>query len=143
MEMIIVIAIIGLIASVSWRSLSEGKKRNEVGNVCKVVASMINKTRSYALTGKQVRSGSPSSFIFRLNNEVIIEGTGENGNEELDRFIELRGVSCGQVRLSYTPPNGRLISASGLNGGEIICSLNGDYPKTIQVSKYRAICENN
>jgi len=50
-ELMVVIAIIGIGASISWESLSNARNQTKVNGACESAAVTINKARSYALAG--------------------------------------------------------------------------------------------
>jgi prepilin-type N-terminal cleavage/methylation domain-containing protein len=50
-ELLIVISIIGVAATLSWSGLSTVRQQSVVDNACDSVAVMANKARSYALAG--------------------------------------------------------------------------------------------
>jgi prepilin-type N-terminal cleavage/methylation domain-containing protein len=69
-ELLIVIAIIGIMAALSWTALNSSKNNVQLENACGDVVSAINKARNYALTGAvpsgthfvSISSGDGSSY---------------------------------------------------------------------------------
>lgn len=108
-ELIMVIAIIGILAAVSWESLGGAKQTSHYDNACQITAAMINKTRNYALTGKMVGSNVPGQF--RIN----LSGTNINiyGDGSLIETVALsNGASfSGSYSVIFNVPNGDLASS--------------------------------
>jgi prepilin-type N-terminal cleavage/methylation domain-containing protein len=133
MELLVVIAIIGILASVSWETLGGVKKKSDATNACEQVASMINKTRNYALSGKVVGASVPTSFSITINNSIVtITNTNLLATET---FSIPGGVDCGDWSSTYASPN-----AIG-TGGSITCvSSDGASSRTVTVTPYQAVC---
>jgi prepilin-type N-terminal cleavage/methylation domain-containing protein len=50
-ELLVVVFIVSVLATLSWESLANARKKTQVGNACESVAVLANKARSYALSG--------------------------------------------------------------------------------------------
>lgn len=61
-EMVIVIAIVGIMTSMIIVSLGTGRTQREVETNAREFASILKEAQNYALTGKQVGSGVTCSF---------------------------------------------------------------------------------
>lgn len=83
LELLVVIAIVSIIAVVSFEMLSRAKENTQEESACNDIAALINKTRSYALTGK-CSGGSAMTVTMTLSgNMVTITDDGGNCNESL------------------------------------------------------------
>lgn len=123
-EVLLVVAIIGIIASVSWVTLVGAKKNSDVLNSCEQVASMINKTRNYVLSGRVAIS------------TVTINGNFVSINSPIENFTIPNGVNCTAKAFTYKAPD----AVDVLNTGEIICS-NGGNSRKVTVTPYQAVCD--
>jgi len=118
-EVVIVIAIIGIIAVISWYSLSQASKQTVVENACNTTASMINKARNYALTGKKslcectsppcvnncdTIPGVPGTFSVTLENSNI-QINGIWGWWEATKLIERKDLDS-DIEFSNAPLSG-------------------------------------
>lgn len=130
-EVIIVVAIVGIIASISWATLGGAKKSSEVNNACNQVAAMINKTRNYALSGKQP-SDNASAFVLTINDSTV-----SINSNPVETFTLAGGVSCGSASFSYNIPYG----SPDIKNPNITCSVAGGESRTVKVAPFNAVCE--
>ena len=133
-EVMAVIAIIGILAIVSWSSLGSSKRNVQVDSACNQAAAMINKARGYALSGKVVSGKTPQNFSVTLSgSDVIIKADGA-----LMETMKLAGgVQCSGA-YSFSLPTGTC-SGCGSMGN---CWVSGTaYQKKINVTKFSAKCE--
>ena len=135
-EIIIVIAIIGIISAVSWSVLGGAKKSAAVNDACNQVAAMVKKTRNYALSGKLDASGSvPDFFRIKTGGPIVIYSVVSNTETQMESFSLAGGVSCNDEKLTYKVPDG-----SGGSNQSIVCSVGGS-SRTVSVTPYTAICQ--
>lgn len=118
-EVLITTAIISLVAAISLISLSDVKKRQEVNGAMRQVASAVREAQNYALTGKNISSGtSDQPCLFRVR---------ANGNPDAQTFqLEQMNVGHSQcpgggsnsadewASISYRTMNGVSVSASAV-----------------------------
>ncbi len=129
-ELMAVIAIIGIVATISWTTLGGAKKTSDAANACEQVASMINKTRGYALSGKLPAGTDTSSISITGGNTVTITNPAEPA------FIIPGGVVCDNGSFSYRAP-----SAVGLfSATNIVCRVTGGTSRTVEVLPLKAAC---
>jgi len=129
LELITVIAIIAIISAISWSTLGGAKKQSDVNNACEQVASMINKTRNYALSGKIAEA------VFRLGYlTVTIDG--------VESFNIPGGVDCtpyGEFR--YKAPGAiGLFNSVPFSSQDITCK-SGTASRTVSVTPFTAVCK--
>ncbi len=123
-EVMSVIAIIGIVSVISWEMLGGAKKTSDVTNACEQVASMINKTRGYALSGR-----TATATVRIINNNTVTI------NSPAESFTIPGGVTCTNATFTYAAPN-----AVG-GSGTVTCTANGgSASRTIDVSPLRAAC---
>ncbi|HCP09002.1 MAG TPA: hypothetical protein DIT25_04360 [Candidatus Moranbacteria bacterium] len=130
-ELMIVIAIIGIMSGVALVSLSGSKEKKEVETAAREVEAAIRETQNGALTGKGV-GASPGCYFnffydkaagtfgtdggcmnvtYKLNNGVAFSGSGSFGfsipfGDTLGGEIKLeKGATCYMVKAS---PSGRV-----------------------------------
>ena len=121
-ELLVVVAIIGIISAVSWKLMGNAKKSSDVHNACTQVAGIINKARNSAVSGK--------CKIAR----VIVNGGGVTSYcDAANEFFTLRGVSCSGGSFTFTAPTGVGVS------GTVTCSSGAD-SRTVNVTPYNAVC---
>jgi prepilin-type N-terminal cleavage/methylation domain-containing protein len=149
-ELLIVIAIIAIISAISWSTLGGGKKQSSVNNTCEQIASMINKTRNYALSGNVgTTSANPAKFftIHIGKSDSTIAFT--NGSKEIPleaNVPHLGGVTCEEVQMNYFVPDATLsigyADGRGVSviSNDIKCQSDGNI-RTIKVTPFTAVCE--
>lgn len=123
-ELMAVIAIVGIMTAIAWATLGNSRKSVDVDGACSQLAGSINKARGYALTGK-------SSF----DNTVVISGSGNsytivgasNESASLPKGVAVNAFSC-----TFVAPNG-IMSGCGT------IAFSGS-TKTITVSAFNAKC---
>lgn len=123
LELITVIAIIAIISAISWSTLGDTKKQSDANNACEQVASMINKTRNYAVSGKL----SPAIITISSNSVSINSAPAETVSIP-------GGVNCGSWTSTYVAPN-----AIGTNINNINCT-SGTASRVVNVTAFRAVC---
>ena len=131
-ELIVVLAIIGIISIVSWAALRGSKPSAQLTGACNEAAAAINKTRGYALSGKVGLDGVtvPDFFQVRfVNSTIMIPETGET-------IILPGGVDCSTRTYIFSVPHGGK-TGSNLN---LSCS-NSSGTKTVEVTEFRAVCK--
>lgn len=137
-ELIIVIAIVAIISAVSWSVLGGAKKSAAVNDACNQVATMINKTRNYALSGKQVNGVVPDSFRIKTGGPVVIYSVTSSGETQMESFSLAGGISCGSYIFTYNVPDG----VSGIEEEEVFCTdADIDAIRTVNVTPYVATCQ--
>lgn len=156
-EVVSVIAIIGIFAGISWKNLSDNKKHAEVEAAASEIASLINQTRGYALTGKKINMGgnekvpgyftivfSPDGLYSRIAmvsscNDFVDYEIFENGIE-ISKKVNLNGYVGFFKRFCYNVPNG---DGNISNIEEIIVESKSDFniKRTVTINPYRAIVE--
>ncbi len=133
-ELIVVLAVVAIVTTISWSALSGMKNRANVNNACGQVSAMINKTRNYALSGKKVNGVVPASFTVSVNgSDVTIAG----GGTTMETYTIPGGVNCvssSSWSSTYNVPN-----AVGTSSASITCSSN-NVSRTVVVTPYLAVC---
>ncbi|MFZ2226853.1 MAG: type II secretion system protein [Candidatus Moraniibacteriota bacterium] len=124
-EVMLVVAIIAIISSVSWLTLNKSKKNVDVSNACTQVAAYINKTRNYVISGRATQA---TVKITGANISI----TGDGGIAE--SYMIRGAVDCGDNTFNYVSPNGIGIAKT------FFCK-NDDTTKTVEVSAYNAVCK--
>jgi len=147
-ELVIVMAVIGIITAISWETLGGTKDASKVENACNSLASVINKTRSHALTGKCSGNGADRVVMNLAGPIGTIKDKDDDppGREGVncDETFNIQeqgggGVSCGDLTLSYSIPDG---NASFVRVRSIRCNLNG-INKYVCVTPYKAECKSS
>lgn len=131
-EVLIVIAIVGIIATVSFVSLGATKKGADAKSACTQVASYINKARNYTLSGR-----NSIVTVHVLGTAITIIGSG-NGTAVNETYALRSLVNCTpEYNATYTAPSG-----SGGTSAFIDCydSTNSTF-KRVTVTPYQAICD--
>ena len=88
MEIMVVIAIIGIMSAVALVSLSKGKEQKAVEAAAREVASAIREAQNYALTGKGADSTCTIYIFFCTNLSANYS------------------IACGSNAINYTLKNG-------------------------------------
>lgn len=138
LELIIVIAIVGIISAVSFTMLDGARRDADAKAGCSELAALVNKARSYALSGKTDSSGSRFSQI-----RVVVNGSSVNvcgndncsGSNKIESQTLRRGVDCGSSTVTYSVPEG---SCSG-GCSDIQCEASGK-THTVGMDDYKAVC---
>jgi len=78
-EITIVICNMAIMVGLSWMTLSRQKNVTQVEDAANIIAAAINKTHTYALTGKTLSNNEvPEHFTISIeNNAISITGDGE------------------------------------------------------------------
>lgn len=138
LELIVIVAVIGIVAAVSLGTMDGARKSSNVKNACEEVASMINKTRNYALSGKTVSGTVPNSFSISTSGAVV---TVKGDAALIETFTVPGGVTCTNATFSYSVPNGictSMVTPSCTTS--LTCSVGGSYPRTLNVTPGQATC---
>lgn len=136
LELTIVIAASMIIMALSWDSLANSRKDAAESAACNELASYINKTRTYALTGKIVNGETPDSFKISTNGSDISIKT-DDGAQVEDKYTLKRGISCGNVDISYSVPSGDNLDGTGTYS----CGSLNKYK--VKVDNFKAVCISN
>lgn len=128
-ELVVVLAIIGIVSVVSWNALRGSKPSAQLTGACNEAAAIINKTRGYALSGKNGASGVvPASFRVSFSGSMITI-------LETNETITLPGgVTCSGGPYEFSVPYG-----SKTGSGDVTCQ-NSSGTKTVEVTEFRALC---
>lgn len=154
-EVVSVIAIISVFAVISYNNLADNRRHAEVEAAASEIASIINQTRSYALTGKKLDDGSvPSCFAiayisstnvwrrFNVNTDTCF-GLNENSISIsfADRNVDISNYSNPSeiLQYRYSVPNGEIKNPP--YDIEVISKANPSIKKKVIVSDYRAVVE--
>jgi len=150
-----VIAIISIFAVISWKQLADNRKHAEVEAVAQEIASLINQTRSYALTGRKVNTGSleevPNCFgiAFMQNGSyrrIWIKGECSNESTWINDVMDDGSISskvnlAGSGDLSifhvYAVPNGD--KYYGYQDITVESKSDSSIQKIIEINNYRAV----
>lgn len=135
-ELIIVIAIIAIISAVSWSVLGGAKKSAAVNDACNQVAAMINKTRNYALSGK---NGAVAFEAAVDGSKITIKADAV----PIETFTFAGGAICANHTLLYAVPNGEAKFDGDNFTEEFINCSSSDFSatRTVSVTPYVATCQ--
>lgn len=125
-EILAVVAIVGIITAASWGLLGKGKKASDIHNACTQVAGIINKARNYTISGKY-----RTVTVTVSGGTVVISG-------DVSESYTFRGVvTCsGAGPFTYTAPSG-----IGNVSGVITCSSpTSTDSRVVNVTPYNAVC---
>jgi len=121
-EITIIVGIIAIMSFLSWRVLTSQKDVTQVEDAANVVASAINKTRAYALTGKIIDSSETVPDFFKVStvdgNTIRIEALDENclnSSVESDYVFETP-IDIENAAFVFSVPNGELVKKTGTGG---------------------------
>jgi len=130
-ELVIVMAIISIMAVLSWQSLQGAKQASFAENACQITAAAINKTRGYALSGKSAGTGCDGDNYFEVSvgSSVSISGCGWHETIKIPN-----GASCFGDNIRFSVPFGNFAG-----GVEITC-FSGTSKRKIEVDRYKATC---
>jgi prepilin-type N-terminal cleavage/methylation domain-containing protein len=132
-ELLVVIAIVGIIASVTFEILGASRKNVNLENECNNVASVINKARSYALSGRQLTAGSTSVAVSFPGNSTYSVDNLASGTES---YSLVRVTSDAQT-FSFAKPTGAMTTTGT---GTVTLSADGA-TRTVVVSAFSAKCD--
>lgn len=155
-ELLIVVAIIGIAASLSWKTLSDSKKRTQVANACETVAALSNKARAYALSGindanrVRVRCVSNECRIQRCyesaggnscNNNTTAAWDANGWSNTSDASPSLQGVAIGDFSVRFAIPYAS--GGSGVSRADPVITSSSDHSitKTLNNSAFKASCQ--
>ena len=142
MELMVVIAIVGILSAVSWGILAGARKSSDAKNACEQVASMINKTRNYALSGKTFKNGAvvvvPTVFTATVSGQTVTITNDKSVSPET--FSIPNSVTCGaSLSFAFSAPYGTC-SGCGSPSTPINCSVSGGATRTVTVTPNSAVC---
>lgn len=102
-EVIIVIAIVGIMSAISIVSYTTSKRNAELETAAEELVAVLREAQNYSLTGKEI-SSSCSNYRVTLTN---------NSSNYVLRTYTAAGVSCGNINSAYVFKSGVIISAGG------------------------------
>ncbi len=136
-ELMIVVAIIGIGVAVSWEGLSSTRNQTKVNGACESVAVMVNKARSYAL------AGLPSVNMTRINCasgtckiQKSTDGGASWSDISGDAYNLPAGVSLSDFSIAYTLPYANPSSTSSTDR----TLTAGSSSATLVTSDFKASC---
>ncbi|NTU67184.1 MAG: hypothetical protein HGB08_04675 [Candidatus Moranbacteria bacterium] len=138
LELTVVIAASMILLALSWESLSKSRQDANESAACNELASYINKTRTYALTGKTDKDGKvPDKFYVttsRSNNvtSIYIKADGTL----VEKYDIKGGIDCDSVNLNYSVPGGGISGTNNYNCGTL-------HKYHVDVDKFKAVCNSN
>lgn len=135
LELTIVIAASAIILALSWESLAKSRQDANESAACNELASYINKTRTYALTGKIVNGETPDSFMISTSGSDISIKT-DDGTQVEDKYTLKAGISCGNISIKYDVPSG-----DGVVGSSGPYNCGAKYH--VDIDKFKAVCSSN
>lgn len=122
-ELMVVMAIAGIMATIGWATLGDSSKNINASNACDQLASSINKARGYALSGKS----STSILISGSANSYTISGISNPETISLPKGVSVNAFSC-----SFAVPSGAM---SGCGTISFVGTT-----KTVTVEAFNAKC---
>lgn len=106
LELLIVVSIVGILAAITWSSLSNTRKSAQLDSECNKLASFVNKTRGYALAGKVVGAAVPNPF-----QVACVGATCTNNASETFKF--LGGITVNpNATARFSVPSGLSVGAA-------------------------------
>ena len=113
LELIVVVAIIGIMSSVIFISMSQSKSRTALEQASREVAAAIRETQNYALTGKVLASNPddlPFRYIFMGNGSTyrvryMYNSGGIPGTRTYATYELKNGVSMSNTTIYYAVPH--------------------------------------
>jgi prepilin-type N-terminal cleavage/methylation domain-containing protein len=133
-ELLVVIAVIGIGASLSWQNVAKSRQKVTADNACQSIASLVNKTRGYALSGI-ANTDSVS---------MTCSGTSCKINSPGEVSLVLQGVSFPSFMVSYPIPYASsLTSGAGNYTITALGGIVGETPitRTLSIDTYKALCQ--
>jgi prepilin-type N-terminal cleavage/methylation domain-containing protein len=141
-ELLVVVAIVGIGAGLTWKNLADTKKRSEVESACNNIAALANKARAYALAGA-VRAGV---------RYVALSCTSSDGKCSLQHCSTLtnctdiespyrleRAVLSAGINVKYGVPYAN--SALGTGTVRIWSSGDDTVARDVEIGKYKSVCK--
>lgn len=145
-ELLIVITIIGIAATITWSSLAHSRNVKKVSNACESALVLANKTRAYALAGqigiKKVSldcTTAKCSIQMTDINDHVTTASGDTLNTSAMQGVAMN-PNGGHLTILYTTPYGE--SSAGTS--TITFTLPGTNPlitKTLTIDKFTALCK--
>ena len=143
-ELLIVVAIIGIAATITWSNLAQSRNVKKVSNACDSVLALANKTRAYALAGQVGVNGVSLDCTTTSCSIKMTKTTGASdppAPEDTLNVSSLQGVTmnpASNFSVVYTAPYGE----SSIDTS-ILFSLPGTAitPKKLVLRKFTAICQ--
>jgi len=135
LELTVVIAASMIILALSWDSLAKSRQDANESAACNELASYINKTRTYALTGKATDEGSVPDFfnVSTSGSDIFIKRDSKSGSL-VEKYTLKNGIDCGNVDISYSVPDG----GGSVSNGTYDCGTLTKYK--VKVDKFKAVC---
>ncbi len=143
-EVMVVIAIIGIAATISWDSLGTTRKKTLVENTCEGVAAMHNKARGYAHAGisnvDKIRVNCVTNSCVMQSHAV---GALATTWADIDAPYTFAGASFATPPTPPTTEYAIPYAASGSGDTSYTLSVTGDatITKTITISNFKASCQ--
>jgi len=133
-EVIIVVAIIGIISALGFELLGNARRDNNYKIACEMAASQINKTKNYSLTGKTVDGATPNKFKITMSGSTIVISGLTGGTETPLETVSLPGGTSfsGAFVEEYVVPYGGINNAMDVTFS--------DSSRYVDVSGFRALC---
>ena len=120
-ELMVVIAIIGIMSSIGFALWQSSKNATYLDIAQREVASAVRAAQSYALQGKRLSSGVPSTYGvgFTANNAYCIYHDSFNAGNCIETFalnngVVLRGFSAGSNVVFFNVPFGDRSSSGNI-----------------------------
>lgn len=136
MEIMVTIAIIGILSSVTMVNYSSVGKKNSVSLAAQNLTSDIHKAQSYALNGKIVgtnrgywgvyldRDNNSNYIIFADNNQSNSRDSGDIDYQvvNLPKGVKIKDINpSAQISVVYSPPDPK----TAINPGEVSSAIIG------------------
>lgn len=149
MELTAVMAIIIIVALVSWGAINPLKRKTQVDNACNEALSWVNKTRNYSLAGKMVNGVVPTAFqiVFTLNSSNIKITDNAVPANTLESFDLPSGVvvtSATATSYTFPAPQANTLNPAMTPSGSIYFNFPGggsETEKALNALPYRAACQ--
>jgi len=137
LELTVVIAASMIILALSWDSLAKSRQDANESAACNELASYINKTRTYALTGKATDEGSvPDYFnVSTSGSDIFIKRDSKSGSL-VEKYTLKNGIDCGNVDISYSVPSGDC--SGSYCSTDLTCGTLGKYK--VIMDRFKASC---
>jgi len=134
-ELMIVIAIIGIMTALAWQNLNQSKYYSEVDSACNVAASIINKAHNDALAGRIVGGVIPYVWLHNISGFLAIQISDSTTTQFTKVHLNSSGLYC-----SFSVPFG--MKSAGCSGDIVINSrANSNITKTLDISGNVAVCK--
>lgn len=143
LELLIVMAIVSTVASLSWETLVKVRNQSQVNNACESVATMVNKARSYALSG--INDTSEIKFECSKNLRVCDirrrkdAGSGWSLVSGESQYPVESGVTTTDFTVIYSLPyaSNAIITHTATIASESDPSIS----KNISIDSFKAVCQ--